>query len=116
MAQLIADRRDIDFVLFEQLKIQDLSNHERFSEFNRKTIDLIVSEARKLAIREILPTQKISDEEGVRFDGGKVTVPESFHRVYQLFTEGEWLAMAEDPEWGGQGHAADRSPGVGGLF
>ncbi|MBU4317617.1 MAG: acyl-CoA dehydrogenase [Proteobacteria bacterium] len=103
MAQLIADRRDIDFVLFEQLKIQELSNHERFSEFNRKTIDLIVSEARKLAIREILPTQKISDEEGVRFDGGKVTVPESFHRVYQLFTEGEWLAMAEDPKWGGQG-------------
>jgi hypothetical protein len=103
MAQLIADRRDIDFVLLEQLKIQELSKHERFSEFNQKTIDLIVSEARKLAIREILPTQKISDEEGVRFDGGKVTVPESFHRVYQLFTEGEWLAMAEDPAWGGQG-------------
>ena len=103
MAQVIADRRDIDFVLFEQLKIDELSRHERFEEFNRKTMDLIVSEARKLAIREILPTQKIADQEGVRFDNGRVTVPECFHRPYQLFTEGEWLAMAEDPEWGGQG-------------
>ena len=103
MAQLIADRRDVDFVLFDQFNIQELSNTEKFSEFNQKTIELIVSEARNLAIREILPTQKISDEEGVRFDNGKVSVPESFHRVYQLFTEGEWLATTEDPEWGGQG-------------
>ena len=103
MAQLIADRRDVDFVLFEQFNIQELSKFETFSEFNKKTIELIISEARNLALREILPTQKLSDEEGVRFDNGKVTVPESFHRVYQLFTEGEWLATTEDPEWGGQG-------------
>ena len=103
MAQLIADRRDVDFVLFEQFNIQDLSKFESFEEFNQKTIELIVSEARNLAIKEMLPTQKISDEEGVRFDNGKVTVPESFHRVYELFTEGEWLATTEDPEWGGQG-------------
>ena len=103
MAQLIADRRDVDFVLFEQFNIQELSKFEKFSEFNKKTIELIVSEARNLAIREILPTQKISDEEGVRFDNGTVSVPESFHRVYELFTEGEWLATTEDPAWGGQG-------------
>jgi alkylation response protein AidB-like acyl-CoA dehydrogenase len=30
-------------------------------------------------------------------------VPESFHRVWELFKEGEWLAMIEDPQWGGQG-------------
>ncbi|MDY0375477.1 MAG: acyl-CoA dehydrogenase N-terminal domain-containing protein, partial [Desulfobacterium sp.] len=50
MAQLISDRRDIDFVLHEQLGLVD---HERFSEFNKKTVDLIVSEARNLAVKEI---------------------------------------------------------------
>lgn len=103
MAQLISDRRDVDFVLFEQLQVQDLSKHERFAEFNKKTIELIVSEARNLAIKEILPTRKLSDEEGVRFDNGKISVPECFHRVFELFNEGEWLAMTEDPQWGGQG-------------
>ena len=103
MAQSIADRRDVDFVLHEQLGVEQLSQHEKFEEFNKKTVDLIVSEARNLAIKEILPTQKIADEEGCTLENGKVSVPESFYRIYELFCEGEWLAMSEDPEWGGQG-------------
>lgn len=100
MAQLIADRRDIDFVLHEQL---GLVEDERFAEFNRKTVDLIVSEARNLAVKEILPTQKPGDEEGCRLENGVVTVPESFQRAWKLYCEGEWLAMTDDPEVGGQG-------------
>ncbi len=103
MAQVIADRRDVDFVLHEQFKVAEFSKHEKFAEFNKKVVDMIVTEARNLAIKEILPTQKIGDEEGCRFEDGKVAVPESFHRAYELFVEGEWLAMPEDPEWGGQG-------------
>ncbi|UCD88988.1 MAG: acyl-CoA dehydrogenase [Desulfobacterales bacterium] len=103
MAQYISDRRDVDFVLHEQMKVGDLSHHERFAEFNKKTVDLIVSEARNLAIKEILPTQKLGDLEGCVFQDGNVSVPESFHRVYEIFKAGEWVAMTEDPEWGGQG-------------
>ena len=103
MAQLLADRRDVDFVLHEQLDIARVSKHEAFAEFNRKTIDMIITEARNLAIKEILPTREIGDREGVRFENGQVTVPKEFHKVYDLFIEGEWLAMTEDPEWGGQG-------------
>jgi hypothetical protein len=80
-----------------------LSKHEIFAEFNKKTVDLIIAEARNLAIKEILPTQIDSDREGALFDAGKVTVPESFHKAWELFKEGEWLAMTEDPKWGGQG-------------
>jgi hypothetical protein len=100
MAQLISDRRDIDFVLHEQLGLVD---HETFAEFNKKTVDLIVSEARNLAVKEILPTQKPGDEEGCTFDNGKVTVPACFKRAWELYREGEWLAMTDDPEVGGQG-------------
>ncbi len=103
MAQPIADRRDVDFVLYEQLHVEELSKHEKFADFNKKTVDLIISEARNLAIKEVLPTQKIGDEEGCKLENGVVSVPESFHRVYDLIKEGEWVAMPEDPEWGGQG-------------
>jgi len=106
MAQLIADRRDIDFVLHEQMQVEGLSKYERFAEFNKKIIDMIVSEARNLAIKEILPTQELGDKEGCVFEKGKVTVPESFHRAYDLLKEGEWIAMTESPEWGGQGMPA----------
>ena len=100
MAQLIADRRDVDFVLHEQIGTVD---HEQFEEFNKKTIDLIVSEARNLAIKEILPTFKEGDEIGCVLENGNVTTPESFKRAWKLFCEGEWLAMCDDPEVGGQG-------------
>jgi alkylation response protein AidB-like acyl-CoA dehydrogenase len=103
MAQVLADRRDVDFVLHEQLDIARVSKHEAFAEFNRKTIDLIVTEARNLAVKEILPTREIGDREGTHFENGRVTVPKEFHKAYDLFIEGEWLAMTENPEWGGQG-------------
>lgn len=103
MAQLVADRRDVDFVLHEQMQVERLNKHELFAEFNKKTIDLIISEARNLAIKELLPAQKSGDEEGCRFEDGKVTAPESFKKIYELFKEGEWGAMTESPEWGGQG-------------
>ncbi len=104
MAQQITDRRDIDFVLHEQFMAGDFADKsEEFAEFNKKTIDLIVSEARNFAIKELLPIYKEGDEQGCRFDNGKVKTPDSFKRAYDLLNEGEWLAMVEDPEWGGQG-------------
>ncbi|MGD8250797.1 MAG: acyl-CoA dehydrogenase [Desulfobacterales bacterium] len=103
MAQFIADRRDVDFVLHEQLEVAEISQSDIFAEFNKKTIDLIISEARNLAVKEILPTQVEGDREGVTFDGGKVSTLDSFKKVYRHLVDGEWIAMCEDPEWGGQG-------------
>ncbi|SHJ20640.1 hypothetical protein SAMN02745216_01205 [Desulfatibacillum alkenivorans DSM 16219] len=115
MAQLIADRRDIDFVLFEQMKADELAKTDKFAEFNKKTIDLIVNEARNLAIKEILPTNADGDK-GCVFENNKVTVPESFHRPYELLCEGEWVAMQEDPEVGGQGMPAMVAQAAGEYF
>ncbi len=104
MTQLISDRRDVDFVIHEQFRAQELAEmDEKFSDFNKKTIDLIVSEARNFAVKELLPAYQEGDEQGCTFENGKVTTPESFKRLYDLLNEGEWLAMEEDPEWGGQG-------------
>jgi hypothetical protein len=50
MAQLIADRRDIDFVIWEQLNGEELLKYDVYSDFNKKTCDMILTEARKLAI------------------------------------------------------------------
>jgi alkylation response protein AidB-like acyl-CoA dehydrogenase len=106
MAQLLADRRDIDFVLYEQLKIEDILKTEKYNDLNRKMFDMVISEARNLGIKEIFPTYKEGDREGIKFENGRVTAPQCFQRPYALFVEGEWIAMAEDPEVGGQGFPA----------
>ena len=50
----------------------------------------------------MLPIQKPSDE-GCQFNNGEVKVPECFHKVMDAYNDGEWLAMTDDPKWGGQG-------------
>jgi alkylation response protein AidB-like acyl-CoA dehydrogenase len=106
MAQLIADRRDMDFVIWEQLDGEELLKFDAYSDFNKKTCDMILTEARKLAINEILPTLQESDEIGVTFDNGDVKVPENLHRAHKLILEGEWANLSVPPEMGGQGAPA----------
>jgi hypothetical protein len=103
MAQLIADRRDIDFALYEQINAEEFTKYEKYNEFNKKTFDLIINEARNLAVKEILPTFAEGDREGVRLENGQVKVPQCYHRPFELMREGEWTAMTADPELGGQG-------------
>ena len=103
MAQLISDRRDIDFVLYEQLDIESLLQAEKYKDLNRKMFNMIINEARNFGIKEILPTYTEGDRIGVEFKNGQVKVPECFHRPYRQFIEGEYIAMAEDIDVGGQG-------------
>ncbi len=116
MAQQVADRRDVDFVLHEQLKVETLSENEKFADFNRKTIDLVISEARNLALKELLTCMNEGDEVGCTFENGTVKVPESFHKAHELYREGEWIAMSDDPEWGGQGMPASVSLAASSYF
>ena len=103
MAQgTLSGRRDVDFVLHEMLNVGELSKHELFADFNRKTIDMVVSEARNFALKEILPANEEGDK-GCVFENGQVKTPESFKRIFDLYCEGEWIGASEDPEFGGQG-------------
>ena len=103
MAQQLADRRDLDFVLYEQLDLEETLKEEKYAEFNRKTCDLILNEARTLAVKELLPTMKDGDEIGVILENNEVSTPDSFKKPFELLKEGEWHSLRYHTEWGGQG-------------
>ena len=103
MTQQIADRRDIDFVLYEQLNIEQLFKTKKHRDLNKKMVDMVVTEARAFGIKEVLPTHADGDKHGVAFENGKVIIPECYRRPYQLMVENEWTSLTEDPAVGGQG-------------
>ncbi len=103
MPNLLADERDIKFVLYEQLNIEELCQHEKFADFSRETFDMVLEAAQKLAEKELQPTNKDGDEKGVKLQDGNVKVPDSFHNAYRLFCEGGWAALPIDQDMGGQG-------------
>ncbi|MCF8024749.1 MAG: acyl-CoA dehydrogenase [Desulfobacteraceae bacterium] len=103
MAQQIADRRDVDFVLYEQFDATSLTKHGSYQGMNKKMFDMIITEARNFAIKEVLPINEEGDQTGVTFEDNQVRVPACFHRPYRLLCEGEWPKLSVAPDFGGQG-------------
>jgi len=103
MAHELADRRDVDFVVFEQLDTQNILKNAKFDGLDQKTLERVITEARKLSLKEIVPTNVPGDREGVIFDKGQVKVPACFHKAYKLYCEGDWIAVMDDVAVGGQG-------------
>jgi len=103
MANLILDERDQRFVLNEMLEVGKLCESAQYSDFSADMFDMVMTQAQKLAVEEIFPTLKESDEQGCRLENGQVHVPECFHRPYKLFVDGGWNAMSFPSEVGGQG-------------
>jgi alkylation response protein AidB-like acyl-CoA dehydrogenase len=105
MSNLIVDMRDARFVLYEQLEIDKLTEREKFKEHSKDLFDMVLDEAEKLTVNEILPTSEESDRVGAQYDQKtkEVTTPSSFKKAFQAYKEGGWIAMAESPEVGGQG-------------
>jgi hypothetical protein len=116
MAQQLVDRRDQDFVIWEQTDCADILNYETYKEFNKKACTLIINEARALAIKELLPLLAEGDTEGVCYERGTVKVPQSFHRVFELIKEGEWNNLGVPEEMGGQGAPAFLSAAAAEYF
>jgi len=65
--------------------------------------DMALEQAWKLAENEMEPANRKGDRDGCVWENGKVRVPESYHRPYQMYREGGWLPISEDVEAGGQG-------------
>ncbi|MBI5252262.1 MAG: acyl-CoA dehydrogenase [Desulfomonile tiedjei] len=103
MANLLVDERDAKFVLHEQLNVEELCMTDKYSEFSRETFDMVLDAAQKLAENELWPINSDGDRKGVRLEGGRVRVPESFHKAYQYYREGGWMGLAVSPEFDGQG-------------
>jgi alkylation response protein AidB-like acyl-CoA dehydrogenase len=93
-------------VLHEQLEVANLSQHQLYEDFDKEMVDLIISTARDMAVREIFPTLKIGDEIGCKYENNHVITPNEFKRAWQALKEGDWFAIDRPREFGGQGMPA----------
>jgi hypothetical protein len=95
--------RDVTFQLFEWLPTEKLLATERFSQWERQDLEMVLQEAAKLAAEVLAPTNKEGDRLGARFENGKVFMPPSFREAYAKLCEGGWISCINSPEFGGMG-------------
>ncbi len=98
----VAERRDLRFVLFEQLKVQD-STDPRYADYDQEVYEMVLEEAAKLAEGTIAPLNSPGDRQGCRYEAGKVRTPDGYKEAYHLFCQAGWAATSVPPEFGGQG-------------
>ena len=103
MADYSAPVTDIQFVLNDVLKIEQLYDLADFSEVSADLVDAVVEEAGKFAAQVFAPINRIGDVQHSKASNGEVVTPDGFREAYQLFVDNGWMSLAQNPEYGGQG-------------
>ena len=103
MANYVAPSKEIDFVLNKVLDYKKLNALSAFSEATPELTEAILDNAAKFAGEVIAPINRAGDVEGVKVQGSEVKTASGFVEAYRQFVDSEWLALAQNPSYGGQG-------------
>ena len=103
------DIRDHHFILFEQLRVQDIDD-PRFEEYGEELYKMILEEARKFAEQTIAPLNQPGDRSGCHWEDGNVTTPTGYKAAYDLFRAAGWGGMSTPIESGRRSSRCTRAP------
>ncbi|MEB0204760.1 acyl-CoA dehydrogenase C-terminal domain-containing protein [Pseudomonas sp. CCC3.1] len=105
MPEFNAPLRDMRFVLHEVFdapalwaRLPALAEH-----VDADTADAILEEAAKVTQQLIAPLNRSGDEEGAKWQDGKVSTPSGFKAAYATYIEGGWVGLSGNPAFGGLG-------------
>ncbi|QEE60314.1 acyl-CoA dehydrogenase [Salinibacterium sp. dk2585] len=102
MAVPALSRRDLDFLLYEWLDVERLTERPRFAEHSRETFDAVLDLSADVATKHFAPHNKKSDaNEPVMAEDGTVTLVPEIAEGLAAFTESGLFAASFDEEIGG---------------
>lgn len=111
------DKRDILFVLFEQMDLeQRLLGRERYRDISRDLLEQVIEHATELATEVMAPLNAVGDREGCRYENGNVRVPTGFKEAFRQYCENEWMALSDDPAYGGAALPLPMATAAGEIF
>ncbi len=103
MATYRIDRRDIDFVLWEQFGLEAMLTRAPYKDMGKAELDGVLDAAETMAHEVLGPTNAIADREGCTLTNGEVRVPKVYEDVFKQIAEGGWIALNRPQDLGGMG-------------
>ena len=97
----LINRRDIEFLLYEILEIENLTKRERYAEHDRETFDAVIDAAQKLAVEEFEPHAAELDANEPVLENGRVKIIPAVKQALDRFSEGGFMGATMDFEHGG---------------
>jgi alkylation response protein AidB-like acyl-CoA dehydrogenase len=101
MQSNLMSRRDLDFLLFEWLRIDELTKRDRFAEHSRETFAAVLDLCEELATRYFAPHNKKSDAHEPSFDGVTVTIIPEVKQALDAVGKADLISMSMDHDIGG---------------
>ena len=100
MADLLS-RRDVDFLLFDWLQVEEIASRSQFSEHTRDTLEAALDSYERVAQSEFAPHNKINDRREPVFDGVGVSVNPEIAHALRVFAEAGLMAAGQAGDLGG---------------
>jgi len=94
-------RATVDFLLYDWLGAEALSQRPRFADHSRETFASVFDTCERIAREKFLPFNRLADTEEPHFDGEKVVLPQASHDAAKAYVDSGMLAAAQDYELGG---------------
>jgi alkylation response protein AidB-like acyl-CoA dehydrogenase len=103
MAQsLILSRRDLDFLLHEWLRVEELFDREVFAEHSRETVDAVLDLAEELATELYAPGNRLGDQQEPYIgDDGKIVLPAHVRPAIEATAKAGFVSAGFGEELGG---------------
>ena len=83
----LLDRRDLDFLLHDWLRVEELFTRERYAEHSRETVDDLMDLAQRLAEEQFAPHNQKADVEEPRLVDGRVQLVPEAEKAVRAFAE-----------------------------
>ena len=94
-------RDTLDFLLYDWLKTETLSQRERFADHSRETFDAVLDTCDRIAREKYAPFNRLVDTQEPQFDGEKVILPQATHDAHAAYAASGMLSAAQDYAIGG---------------
>ena len=94
-------REQLDFLLFDWLKVETLCARPRFAEHSRETFTAVLDTCERMARERFAPLNRVVDAQEPQFDGRQVRLPEGVGAALAAYVESGMLAAAQDMDAGG---------------
>ena len=84
---------------------EEICSLERYQDFDLETAMAIVDTMAEIGVEQLLPLNKVGDEEGLEFDPetGEVKLPDGFRHAYQTLVENGVMGLTGPTEYGAAG-------------
>ncbi|WP_426146162.1 acyl-CoA dehydrogenase [Polaromonas sp. DSR2-3-2] len=94
-------RSTLDFLLYQWLAAESLSQRERFADHSRETFDAVFDTCERIAREKYAPFNRLVDTQEPQFDGEKVILPQATYDAQKAYAASGMLSAAQDYDMGG---------------